>query len=176
VFLIIDKVVVLSIMRNTMPAVAPKSTDLSQAQLKRLGRQIRAQRKALGVNATAAAESAGMSRVTLHRIEKGEPSVTMGAYINAISVLGLELALLDPLKQQEAGSPADERQGWIPARVSLSDYPQLKQLAWQVHGTNELTPIEALNIYERNMRHVDIQALDARERQLIDALRTAFKG
>jgi len=35
-------------------------------------------RKALRVSATVAAEAAGMSRVTLHRIEKGEPSVTMG--------------------------------------------------------------------------------------------------
>lgn len=159
-----------------MPAISPQLADLTQAQLKRLGQQIRVQRKALRVSATAAAESAGMSRVTLHRIENGEPSVTMGAYINAIGVLGLELAVLDPLKQPEVAPPADERQGWIPARVRLSDYPQLKQLAWQVHGTDELTPIEALNIYERNMRHVDIQALELRERQLIDALRTAFGG
>lgn len=158
-----------------MPAIAPQLTDLTQAHLKRLGQQIRTQRKALRVSATAAAESAGMSRVTLHRIENGEPSVTMGAYINAINVLGMELAVLDPSKQPEAVSTGNERQGWIPARVRLSDYPQLKQLAWQVHGTDELSPIEALNIYERNMRHVDIPSLEPRERQLIDALRAAFK-
>ena len=43
-------------------------------RLQELGAQIRARRKALGVSATAAAESAGMSRVTLHRIEKGAPT------------------------------------------------------------------------------------------------------
>lgn len=159
-----------------MPAISPPVTLLTQAQLKRLGQQIRAQRKALRVSATAAAESAGMSRVTLHRIENGEPSVTMGAYINAIQVLGMELAVLDPSVRREAVTTDDERKGWLPARIHLSDYPQLKQLAWQVHGTDELKPIEALNIYERNMRHVDIQALETRERQLIDALRTAFGG
>lgn len=116
-----------------------------------------------------------MSRVTLHRIENGEPSVTIGAYINAMQALGLELVVFDPAKQRET-STDDERKGWIPVRIHLSDYPQLKQLAWQVHGTDELTPIEALNIYERNMRHVDTQALDTRERQLIDALRAAFGG
>lgn len=35
-----------------------------------------------------------MSRVTLHRIERGEPSVTMGAYLNALAVLGLDFEIL----------------------------------------------------------------------------------
>ncbi len=71
-------------------------------------------------------------------------------------------------------APGTNREGWIPARIHLADYPQLKQLAWQVHGTDELTPAEALSIYERNWRHVDANALEPRERQLIDALRTAL--
>lgn len=157
-----------------MPATAPKPTPAARAELIRLGQQIRARRKALGVNAVAAAESAGMSRVTLHRIENGEPSVTMGAYINAMVVLGLVPALLDtglPIETAEA-----DHAGWIPARVRLSDYPQLKQLAWQIHGTDEVTPLEALDIYERNARHLDHAALDTRERQLIDTLRKALGG
>jgi hypothetical protein len=40
-----------------------------------------------------------------------------------------------------------------------------------VHGTDELTPVEALSIYERNWRHVEEQTLEPRERDLIDALR-----
>ncbi len=58
-----------------------------------------------------------------------------------------------------------------PARIRLADYPQLKQLAWQIQGTEELTPTEALDIYERNQRHLDAASLDPRERALIDALR-----
>jgi transcriptional regulator with XRE-family HTH domain len=57
---------------------------------------IRAHRKRLGVNGTTTAEAAGMSRVTLYRIERGEPSVTMGAYIGALDALGLELEVVDP--------------------------------------------------------------------------------
>lgn len=38
-----------------------------------------------------------MSRPTLYRIEHGEPSVTMGAYLAAIAAVGLELHLTDPL-------------------------------------------------------------------------------
>jgi hypothetical protein len=46
-----------------------------------------------------------MSRVTLHRIEKGEPPVTMGAWSNAIAALGMpsmdtqEQALWQALQQ-----------------------------------------------------------------------------
>lgn len=65
-----------------------------------VGRRIRAHRKQLGVSATSAAQAAGMSRVTWYRLEKGEPSVTMGAYLSALSVLGLELAVLDPSKAE----------------------------------------------------------------------------
>jgi hypothetical protein len=71
---------------------------------------------------------------------------------------------------------ADDKAGWLPARVRLADFPALKQLAWQVQGTDELTPREALGIYERNWRHVDEAALLPREQNLIDALRLAFGG
>jgi transcriptional regulator with XRE-family HTH domain len=58
-----------------------------------LGAQLRALRKALKVNVTVAAEAAGISRVTLHRIEKGEPSVTMGAWANVAAALGMRFNL-----------------------------------------------------------------------------------
>ena len=66
------------------------------------------------------------------------------------------------------------RKGWVPARVRIADYPQLKQLAWQVHGTDELTPAEALSIYTRNWRHLDLAAMEPGERDLVDALRLAL--
>ena len=114
-----------------------------------------------------------MSRVTLHRIETGEPSVTMGAYISAMDALGLNFDVCQPAELTVKPVQAD-RQGWIPARISIAVYPQLKLLAWQIHGTDTLSPTEAHSIYERNWRHVDIQALEPSEQQLIDALRTAF--
>jgi transcriptional regulator with XRE-family HTH domain len=156
-----------------MPSRNPDMTNGTAQKLAALGQQIRAHRKALRVSAGVAAEAAGMSRVTLHRIENGEPSVTMGAYFNALSALGLSLGITTLAKPLSADSgPA--REGWIPARVRLSDYPQLRQLAWQVQGTDELTPREALGIYERNARHIDGPAMQPHERQLLDALRLAF--
>lgn len=46
--------------------------------------------KSLPISAVAAAESAGMSRTTPHRIERGEPSVTAGAFPNAMTILVME--------------------------------------------------------------------------------------
>ncbi|MBK1646596.1 XRE family transcriptional regulator [Thiocapsa imhoffii] len=152
-----------------MPARPPVTSAAATANLKVLGEQIRVRRKALGVSATVAAEAAGMSRVTLHRIEKGEPAVTIGAYLNAIVTLGLDFGILAP--DQPAAAVGDHaKPGWIPVRIRLHDYPQLKRLAWQIHGTDALTPVEALGIYERNRRHLDLDALEPRERELIDAL------
>jgi hypothetical protein len=68
----------------------------------------------------------------------------------------------------------EDSPGWIPARINLENYPQLKQLAWQLQGSTQLKPAEALGIYERNWRHVDTLALEPRERNLIVALRQAF--
>ena len=139
--------------------------------LQATGAAIRARRKALGLNATATAEAAGISRVTLHRIEKGEPGVAMGAYFNVAKALGLAVGLIPERDTQDAERTLE---GWIPARIRLEDYPQLKQLAWQVHGVDALTPDEALGIYNRNWRHVDIDTLLPKEKALIDALRLAL--
>ena len=155
-----------------MPSKISNTADAATQALAAIGLQIRAQRKALKINATVAAEASGISRVTLYRIEHGEPSVTIGAYLNALAALGLDLRVIVP--KDVAAEPIAHPPLWLPARVRLAEYPQLKQLAWQVQGTNELTPAEALSIYERNARHLDTQALEPRERMLIDALRVAL--
>ena len=148
-----------------MPAATPPVADAVSAKLAAIGRRIRAHRKRLGVSGTTAAEAAGMSRVTLYRIERGEPSVTMGAYIGALGALGLELEVVDP--HAKAVPPMKAA---LPATIRLAEYPQLKRLAWQLHGVDELTPEQALGLYERNWRHVDVDALEPRERALVAAL------
>ena len=156
-----------------MPAPSLAISTATATRLGALGQHIRTRRKTLGLSATVTAEAAGLSRVTLHRIEKGGPAVTMAAYLNVMVALGLDFNLSLPA-DQTAAAPAVDHTGWLPARVRLSDYPQLKQLAWQVHGVDELTPAEALSIYERNWRHIDVSALQPHEQQLVDALRLAL--
>ena len=155
-----------------MPAKSPDALQSAQSMLTELGAQIRARRKRFGISATAAAESAGISRVTWYRIERGEASVAVGAWANAAHVLGLACRLGAEEERISAGPPA--REGWLPARIVLADYPELRKLAWQVSEGEVLTPREALSIYQRNQRYLDAAALTARERALIAALEVAM--
>ncbi len=159
-------------MRNIMPAVAPTSGEIVAAALATLGEQLRAERKRLGVSAVTAAEAAGMSRVTLHRIERGEPSVTMGAYANAAAALGLALGVSGP----PPAAPRRSEKASVPQRIRLAEYPQLQRLAWQYQGATEVTAAEALNLYERNWRHLEQGALAPHERALIQSLVAGLGG
>ena len=152
-----------------MPAAAPAIAPVQRALLTRLGQQLRAARERQKVSAVAAAEAAGISRVTLHRIEHGEPSVAMGAWVAAASTLGVTLALVDP-------DAAATTEAALPERIHLDDYPQLRALAWQLPGVQELSPKEALDLYERNWRHVDRASLSPAERSLIALLSQALGG
>lgn len=161
-----------------MSVKSPPPLHPNAARLQALGEQLRTRRRALRVSSTAAAEAAGMSRVTLHRIEKGEPSVAVGAWANAMAALGMTLLARNAEGGDAAGiheRPADLTE-WIPVRVHLADYPQLKALAWQVHGTDSLSPLEAWGIYERNARHLDTAAMSAAEQALLQALRMGLGG
>lgn len=150
----------------------PAETPAADAMLQALGAQLRARRKTLGVSATAAAETAGVSRVTWYRIEKGAASVAAGAYASAAEVLGLNWVATERKQNTMAG----HEEVWLPLRIRLADYPGLKQLAWQLQGADTLTPREALSIYARNARHLDMAALAPHERALIDALHVVFDG
>lgn len=154
-----------------MPSPAPLTPAPSVALLQHLGEQIRAQRKELGVSATVAAEAAGVSRMTLHRIERGEASVTAGAWTNVLAALGLGLTATGPQLGATTTPPLEDH---IPVHIRLADYPQLKALAWQVKASERLTAAEALDIYERNARHLDASAMTPAEQALLQALRTAF--
>lgn len=151
-----------------MPARNPKVTEETARRLYTLGERIRVRRKQLELSATVAAEAAGMSRITWYRIEKGEPSVTMGAWVNAATAVGLTLGLAEP------GAEQVDLKGWLPARIRLADYPQLEKLAWHVRDADTLSAREAMDIYERNQRHLDREAITPEESQLLEALRQAF--
>jgi transcriptional regulator with XRE-family HTH domain len=151
-----------------MPAAPPPVAPVGPARLAVLGERIRAARKRQRVSAVAAAEAAGISRVTLHRIERGEPTVAIGAWDAAAGAIGLSLDLLD------ANAATEPRK--LPKRIRLRDYPQLKKLAWQLHGVDEITPADALNLYERNWRHVDRANISEDEAALIDALSRQLGG
>lgn len=71
--------------RTTQPPLPSVSRALAE-----LGENIRLARVRRRLSAALVAERAGMSRPTLRAVERGEPSVTLGAVANVLHTLGLE--------------------------------------------------------------------------------------
>lgn len=151
-----------------MATTGPVVAGGDQKRLALLGERIRTARKRQRVSAVVAAQAAGISRVTLHRIERGEPTVAVGAWLAVASALGLSLDLLD--------ARAAARTTKLPKKIRLRDFPQLKRLAWQLQGVDQIAPQDALDLYERNWRHLDRDALSEHEAALIDALSRELGG
>jgi transcriptional regulator with XRE-family HTH domain len=160
-----------------MPATMKTLDDaVLRQRVAELARRVRQRRKVLGVTVVAAAEAAGMSRVTWHRIEKGEVSVTIGAWFNALAVLGLRFGLgettIGAAGEGDAGE--GDEVACVPVEIRVQDFPQLQALAWQVAGGATLRPREALDIYQRHRRHIDWTSMPPGERRLVNALMELF--
>ena len=56
------------------------------------------------------------------------------------------------------------------AHIRIRDYPQLRSLSWQLDHNILLTDKEAIGIYERNKRFLEIHEIDERERLLMQRL------
>jgi transcriptional regulator with XRE-family HTH domain len=87
-----------------------------QRLLAEMGENIRLARLRRKFSTIIVAQRAGISRNTLRSIERGDPSVTFGAYVNVLVCLGLEkdlkqIALDDILgrKLQDANLPTKAR-------------------------------------------------------------------
>ena len=95
----------------------PTLTIPTSSALFKLGRDIRASRIRRRITCTTMAERAYTTRKTISKIEKGDPSVSMGLYANVLYVLGQEsnLTKLAALEKDEWGLAFIEE--FLPKRV-----------------------------------------------------------
>lgn len=73
-----------------MPAKAQPTFISETALLTALGGRLRLARLRRKFSAETVAVRAGVSRMTLHRAENGDPAVTLGTYLKILGVLHLE--------------------------------------------------------------------------------------
>jgi len=73
-------------MKSKKQTLFPKHQKI----LAQVGENIKLARKRRSLSTIQVSERAGFNRTTLYQIEKGNPSVSMGAYFNVLRVLGLE--------------------------------------------------------------------------------------
>ena len=95
--------------------------------LRKLGHDIRDARRRRRIPVTIMAQRASISRMTLSKLERGEPGVSMGSYATVLFVLGMadRLADLADPRDDAVGLALDEEhlpqrirrsQGWKPVR------------------------------------------------------------
>ena len=78
--------------------------------LVQVGRQIRLARLRRKASCELTAERAKISRATLWKIEKGDPAVSMGAYLSVLFALRLEKDILSLAREDKEGHEMqDER-------------------------------------------------------------------
>lgn len=82
-----------------------KQTLLPRFQkiLEKMGENIKLARKRRKLTTIQVAERAGIDRTTLYHIEKGNASVSLGAYFNVLRVLGLQDDFLKLAADDEFG-------------------------------------------------------------------------
>lgn len=78
------------LMNKKRQVIFPKYNQL----LEQMGENIKLARKRRKLTTVQVAERAGIARSTLYLIEKGDASVTLGAYFNVLRVLGLQNDIL----------------------------------------------------------------------------------
>ena len=103
----------------------------AKAALDRLGDRLRLARQRRGLTAAMVAERAGLTPFTLRRVERGEPGVTIAAYVAVIHVLGLTaeidaVAGEDPVGRQlqDAALTSRPRRGKSPLGNVGNEIPQ----------------------------------------------------
>ena len=88
-----------SFMNKKKQILFPKHKEV----LKQMGENIKLARKRRKLTTSQVTERANIARSTLYLIEKGKPSVALGAYFNVMRVLGLQNDFLKIASDDEFG-------------------------------------------------------------------------
>ncbi len=98
---------------NTLPRSA-------RSALVKLGEDIAVARKKRRISTVSMAERAFISRGTLYKVEKGDPSVSMGIYATVLSILGLIDGLGQAADRREDTLGLDIDEDRLPKKIVTS--------------------------------------------------------
>lgn len=73
-----------------MPSKAPLAFPSESRLLAELGERLRLARLRRRLTTTTVAERCAISRPTLVKVERGDPSVTLGTYLRVLTIYGLD--------------------------------------------------------------------------------------
>lgn len=101
-------------MRSKATSTLPKAAR--QALIK-LGEDISVARKKRRISTVSMAERAFISRGTLYKVEKGDPSVSMGIYATVLAILGLIDGLGQVADRRDDSLGLDIEEDRLPKKV-----------------------------------------------------------
>lgn len=87
--------------------------------LRKLGTDIRDARRRRGIPTRVMAERVFISRMTLNKIEKGDPSVSLGSYATALFILGMNERLADLADPRHDSVGLSLQDRLLPKRIRL---------------------------------------------------------
>lgn len=158
-----------------MPTFTPVQDDNAQMLLD-LGARLRMARKRRNLSAEHVAAAAGITRVTLNRLEVGEPAAaTLGTLTKVMGVLGLAGDLVLLARDDKRGHQIRDEQllqkkmPALPRLIALKDLPHLRDVAaWHIRNEDaKFTPTEAFELYERNWRYIEPHLIVGKEARLL---------
>lgn len=82
-----------------------------------LGALIAARRRERSMTLEDLAQRVGVSRTTMHKIERGDPGVRLGSAFEAATIVGVPLFSPDPTTRDLARAAISERLAVLPERV-----------------------------------------------------------
>jgi hypothetical protein len=87
--------------------------------LRKLGHDIRDARRRRRIPVAILAERASLSRMTLHKVEKGDPGVSMGGYATVLFSLGMQDRLADIADPRHDAIGLELEDENLPQRIRL---------------------------------------------------------
>jgi hypothetical protein len=88
--------------------------------LRKLGHDIRDARRRRRIPVAILAQRASISRMTLNKVEKGDPGVSMGNYATVLFVLGMADRLADVADPRHDSVGLELEEEHLPQRIRLS--------------------------------------------------------
>ena len=109
-----------------MIAVHPLPLPVKRA-LAKLGDDIRSARLRRRISTQMMADRAFVARATLHKVERGDPGVSLGTYATVLFILGLisRVEKLADVTSDEVGLQLEEEQ--LPKRIRQSGKPRSRK-------------------------------------------------
>jgi transcriptional regulator with XRE-family HTH domain len=99
------------------PPTRPSLSIASKQVLRVLGDSLRAARLDRRLTQSALAERLGISRYTVMAMERGDPSVSIGAVVEAAAILGIPLVADDPRELAREAQTTRTLLRLLPARA-----------------------------------------------------------